>query len=302
LLPEALDGLLGVEPRYVQIRQSPDPWNIAFDHAVGRKGVPGGWNLNAAAGRLDGPEIAEFRPRRVLKIPGHFQLVGEGRLHDRTVRAEFYLIGPEPDPRAQLTLADPVSDDKAPQIIQTDSFSQLLSKYPREVRRYVCPLLDAIAGRRVIKPAAADIYRAFASIQPDEKAMAEVKPLVAELGAPQVSRRNAASGKLAEIGAPAVLVLLRMDRESLSPEQQSRVTKFIAENTTGIAPEAARKDQLFLIDAMCDDDRLVRAAAKTALEDLRGQPVDFDLDQSPAMRAEAADRLLESVVEPTTRP
>src|SRR5205823_8639994 len=130
-------------------------------------------------------------------------------LNGRVMRAEFYLIRQE---ILQLTLVDRTAANKKPTSFQEPDLGALLAKHPLEVRRYISPLLDAIAGRRVLKPGEADVYRAFDWIQPDSDTTAQVRSIIAELAAPDGARREAASGKLELLGAPAVLAILRMDR------------------------------------------------------------------------------------------
>jgi hypothetical protein len=170
------------------------------------------------------------------------------------------------------------------------------------VRRYVSPLLDAIAGRRVLKPGEADVYRTFDSIQPNSDTTARVRSVINELAAPDSARREAASGRLEQMGAPAVLAVLRMDRNDLSPEQKSRTDRFLAAHTIGIDAEKARRDPIFLADCLCDDDRNVRAAAKEALSKLTGKTVEFDIDQDAAARIAATTQLVEKLLQATTQP
>src|SRR2546421_6512389 len=184
----------------MQIEASAEPWLVTAQQFAGSANRPPGWNFSAAAQPVPGSDFDDFRPLTITSMPDHFHVIGEGRVNGRRMRAEFYLIR---DEVLQLTLVDRTAKNMRPTILQEPDLGALLAKHPLEVRRYVSPLLDAIAGHRVLKPGEADVYRAFDSIQPDSTTMAQVQSMINELAAPDAARREAASGKLELLGAPA---------------------------------------------------------------------------------------------------
>jgi len=192
------------------------------------------------------------------------------------------------------------------------SMEELRSKYPKEVRQYVRPILQRLGGHDVLGVKAADVYRAFPQIHPDENTRKRVDELVAALDAAGAEQREKASAALAAMGAPAVLAALRLDGSLLAPEQQARLSAFIKQHDEQRAmdPEKARRDPVFLISCLEFEDPKARAAAKDALVELLGKPVSFDVNAPPAARAAAADAIWQTVfsepiqpaVGPQTRP
>ena len=186
------------------------------------------------------------------------------------------------------------------------TLDQLKAEYPREVRKYLTPILrDLTGGRTPLQPAPADVYRAFDSIRPDPKVARQVEELLARLDSEVYAVRDAASKELAGLGAPAVLAILRRDMDDLSAEARNRIDRFLA-SRANLSPEeavAARKDRAFLIDCLEDEHLAVRQAAKAALEKLIGAKIDFDATLSGEARADAVDALRQKLnPTPTTRP
>jgi hypothetical protein len=294
-----MQKVLSAQPVAVRIEGSPDPW-LVMAQAMAQSAVrSGGWTLSAAAQPIPGPDIPDFRPRIVSARPEGFHVIGEGRVHDRTMRAEFYVIGSD---RVQLTFVDRTARNKRPTVLQAASLAEFLVEHPLEVRQYVSPLLDALSGRHLLAPGDVDVYRVFSDVQPDQETVASVEKIIADLGNVDVARRDAASAQLDELGAPAVLALLRRAPGGLSPEQSARVNRFLAAHTVGVDPHEAGKDAMFLIDCLDHEDRRIRVAAREALARLDRGPVDFDVDLAPADRRLAISRLLAEFSAATTQP
>ncbi|HEY7118183.1 MAG TPA: hypothetical protein VH475_16455 [Tepidisphaeraceae bacterium] len=160
------------------------------------------------------------------------------------------------------------------------SLRQLQVDHPREVRAFLMPLLQRLSGRALLKPGAADVYRVFDTIHPDPQVAKKLDELLLRLDSDDYARRDGAARELSALGAPTVLAALRHDTTDLSPEARNRLGQFIASrsNVSIDGPAAARNDADFLIDCLEDDDPRVRAAAKSALEELGGKPLSFDVE------------------------
>jgi hypothetical protein len=173
------------------------------------------------------------------------------------------------------------------------TLDQLKAEHPREVRKYLAPILRNLTGRTPLQPAPADVYRAFDSIRPDPKVVKQVEDLLGRLDSEVYAVRDSASRELAGLGPPAVLAILRRDMDDLSAEAHNRVDRFIA-SRGNLSPEeaiAARKDRAFLIDCLDDEDPAVRSAAKTALEKFIGMKIDLDSTLTGDARSDAVDAL-----------
>jgi hypothetical protein len=281
----------------LSVEQSPDPWIVVAHPVVSADTASSRWMLRAMAQR-QAEDKRPLGPININAMPGTFALVGEGWQGGRFVRVEFLISGEQ----VRLTIANRAAGEKPPQLSTAQNLAEMLATHPLEMRRYVSPLLDAIAGYHVLRPGPGDIYRAFDSIDADPTSRAALETILPELVAPDGARREFASAKLQKLGAPGVLAALRIDRDNLSPEQKSRLERFIAANTIGFDPQTARRDRYFLADCLSDNDRRVRVAARDALAALLGSPVDFDVDQDAASHLAASARIIEQLPAPATQP
>lgn len=187
--------------------------------------------------------------------------------------------------------------NKAAVMLHAANLLQLQREHPEEVRKYLAPLLMRLTNRDMLRPGAADIYGVFTEITPAPQIQQTVMALLPRLDDEQFKQREQASADLAKLGIPGVLVAMRLDPAILTEEQKARLESFISteRRRTIDDPDAARKDPLFLLEAMDDEDAAVRTAAKAGLETAMGHPVSFDttLDHKP--RTTAVDALRKDV-------
>jgi hypothetical protein len=178
-------------------------------------------------------------------------------------------------------------------------FFALLREHPEEAGAHLRPLLRELGQEAVFAPEPQVAWQVFADRwTPDAKLKRQVEDLLPKLDAPDEPARQAATREVGELGQEAVLVLLQLDRATLSAEQNSRVDVLIA----GFAPlppgEAARLrgDVSFLLDCLNSDDPRVRTAALERLRDAVPQPVEFDTALEVPARGAAVARLREALV------
>jgi hypothetical protein len=125
-----------------------------------------------------------------------------------------------------------------------------------------------------------ELYSVLTDIPADAKVTQAVKDLLPLLDADAFEKRQAASAELAKLGRPGVLAVLRLDMTVLTEEQKARCRAFANTYRQGNADEdweQKRQDPYFLLDAMEDDDAVVRAAAKGQLQRVMGHEVSFDV-------------------------
>ena len=174
---------------------------------------------------------------------------------------------------------------------------ELWNDHQREMRIYLLPLLARLSKANPLRPRAGDVYRAFPTIPADPAAVARVQALLPDLEAPSPQDREAASKRIAALGDPGVLALLRTDRSALAPEQGARVDALIAANSTLREPASWVRDIYFLTDCLAyADDPAVRVAALNAVRVVAGDEVLFDPSADESLRESAAleiRRLLE---------
>ena len=170
---------------------------------------------------------------------------------------------------------------------------RLRDEHPLEVTRHLAPILHKLTGRSLLRPGAGDVYRVFPEIPADPTVTARIVALLPALMSDNPEQRDAATLALHAAGPDGALAAMRLDRDSLFPEQQNRLSTFLSLQThmTIDDPAQAAKDPLFLIDCLEDDDESVRQAAKIALEKVIGRPIDFNPTAPPEKRASIADGL-----------
>ncbi|HWE01391.1 MAG TPA: hypothetical protein VG326_03200 [Tepidisphaeraceae bacterium] len=196
---------------------------------------------------------------------------------------------------------------QAPKVIfeaHVSSLKQLRSENPAEFRALVLPLLIKFADATFMQPGAADVYSAFTEIPADEKVVAAIERLAPALDSDDPNEREAASGKLSQLGKPGVLAALRFDDANLSLEQKVRLRGFVGayRRRPWSPPALAARDVSFLIDCLEYEDPAVRAAAKSALEKQARQPIAFDISLAPPESSKAADALRKRLLAPPPPP
>jgi hypothetical protein len=173
------------------------------------------------------------------------------------------------------------------------SIRQLYGQHPREVRRYLSPLLHDLTGKFLLRPGAADVYRLFETIPADREIANELNRVIGRLESNSFPVREQAGKDLSALGAPFVLAALRRDLSDLSADAKEHLDRFIAEHSNAQWDDldAARKDRLVLLDCLEDEDQAVRAASKAALEKVVGKKIEFDV----LAGAEAREKMIEGL-------
>jgi len=168
----------------------------------------------------------------------------------------------------QIHLAWRTEEDKfAAKKIGLVDASHLPTRVPNLYERYLVPAFRQLGPGL----AASDVYRVFDRIPADPKVARAILPLVARLAVASDDERDAALASLRAMGRPAILATLRLDPESLSPEQRERLAAFQAADGWYRVPdvEAARRDVAFLVACLTDEDPAVRSAAEAAIAAMR---------------------------------
>jgi hypothetical protein len=237
----------------------------------------------------DTPQVA-----RLMLMHGTFQLRGRWIRRDgKTYQIDFRSYADRTN--VTLQVRELLRGRRAVVLsMEAGDLQQLRRERHEEVRKYLEPMLIEICGgaRNPLRPQAGDVYRMFESIPADSAALERVKRIVDSFDALEPVAREAASQQLNQLGRAEVLAAARLDRTELSAEQSLRLDAFVARHSAVSDIAAARRDPLFLIDCLEDDDRAVRAAALLQLRQTTGQPIEFDLDAPAEQRAIAAAALV----------
>jgi hypothetical protein len=278
----------------------------------------------------------------VLAVPGQTTLAAAiSGAKDRIV--ELYQAGPEMTgrgvPAGQLKLTvfgDELPDGQVGYV--APDFQTLWRQHPREANQDLRPLLHHFGFRlmemdRDTAREALGIPAGGAAAPANAAALAaEVDRLVTQLGAAGHKDRDAAASRLAELGAPAIALLRRLDRARLSPEQNRAIDTLLARPgaaaamapsapgtrpATGPSTAAAAAavndparlagDRHFLLDCMYEDDAAIGKAAAVRLAKLTGRAEiaqQYPPDPRAAWKARAAaiERLRDELDPPPKPP
>ncbi len=185
------------------------------------------------------------------------------------------------------------------------SFEALRRDHPAEMRKYLLPILADLRAAGLLR--ASDARTAWqvlgTEVQVDPKLQEKVQALVKKLDAADFAARVAAEEELTSLGAPAAVVLARMDIGSLPPDPRATVETVIRSNQTLPADRVAslRKDTSFLLDTLLLDDDALRKAAASRLGDLCGKRVDMPDNLKPEEREQRVETLRQELA-PATQP
>ncbi len=189
--------------------------------------------------------------------------------------------------------------------LAANDFTELLRKYPRELNLYLRPILCEFRQEAAVFAVPPQIAwqvlgRDYA---PDEQMVARVKSLIDKLDSEDFRQREAAVEHLKALGQPAATVLSKMDRGKLSLQQSSGIDSFLAEFAPLAREESQRlgRSMDFLIDALYNDDPMLRRLALDRLSKLTGRHIELDPRLDPAARSEAIAKLRHELI-PTTQP
>jgi hypothetical protein len=146
-----------------------------------------------------------------------------------------------------------------------DNIIELRRKYPNETATYLDPIFRTLRmGGLLSRVDPRLAWQVFAdAFVPSEKLKSDVKNVLAKLDADSFQDREAASRELAQLGQPAALTLMKMDRNRLTEEQRTRVDAFLSQFRT-VPPEQAeryRRDTDFLLDCLFAEDQALRIRA-----------------------------------------
>jgi hypothetical protein len=100
------------------------------------------------------------------------------------------------------------------------------------------------------------------------------------------------------MGGEAIVVLLGMDRTTLSPEQLARVDEICgsAKPVSAEQAKSLRKNISFVLNCLASQNRALRGAGLQALRDVTGKSLVFDVNADAPTRAAALDRLRDQLV------
>jgi len=181
-------------------------------------------------------------------------------------------------------------------------FATLRRNHHAETERWLRPILRELHQEAAFAADPATAWQVLAEDWPaDPKYAGMVSEKIGGLDEDNFRIRRQTSNALQKLGREGALVMLKMDRSSLSVEQNLRLNEVIARFKPLTDAESRRlcKDPSFLLDCLYGDDPTARKLALDRLRALSGQPIEFDLSAKEDARITAVNALREKFFPPT---
>ena len=203
----------------------------------------------------------------------------------------------------QLIIVQTRAAGAAPDQINLEGayFFSFIREHPIEVEQHLRPLFREFGQEAVFAPDAMTAWQVFSNLwQPDPAVAKQVQALLPALNAEDYHTRNAAQGRLQQLGREGAAVMIHLDRSRLTPEQNARIDRALVPFAQLPAREAARLrcDPAFLLDCLYSDNLALREASLIQLRRTIRPDLPFDVN-APAEAREAAVQTLRSQLIPS---
>jgi len=187
----------------------------------------------------------------------------------------------------------------------TNDFQSLKREHRAEVYQYLGPILrllrtEGVIGADVRK--ARQVLMARGEVRQVEPA---VQKLVMQLDAESFKERENALRGLKELGPDGLAVVEKMNRKSLSAQQQTGIEAYISDVKLASVEELEnlRKDPGFLVDCLYCEDTAIRVAALERLKAMKANVGGIDPRSDPLAQAGVIEELRNKLVAPpATKP
>jgi hypothetical protein len=178
-------------------------------------------------------------------------------------------------------------------------FATLRQKHHADTERWLRPILRELHQESVFAADPAAAWQVLASDWPlDEKMRPAIAAQLSSLDDDDFRVRLRAADELEKLGRDGALVIMRMDRAALSPEQSLRLDEVVSrfEPLTWTTALRLRNNPGFLLDCLYGDDAIARKLALNRLREMTGKPIPFDLNGPPDARVIAVNALREKLL------
>jgi hypothetical protein len=189
--------------------------------------------------------------------------------------------------------------------LTANDFQSLRREHRAEVYQYLGPILRLLKTEGVI---GADVRKARQVLMARGE-LSEVEPrvqkLVMQLDADSFKERENALRNLKEMGPDALEIVEKMNRKSLSAQQQTGIEAYISDVKLASLEEMEklRKDPGFLVECLYCEDAGIRVAALERLKKLSAGVSGIDPRGDPLAQAGAIEELRNKLVPPpATKP
>ncbi|HZZ44974.1 MAG TPA: hypothetical protein VFE58_18705 [Tepidisphaeraceae bacterium] len=252
-----------------------------------------------------------YRLTEVLAEPGRVQIagsvefLGESSCSVDLIDTEDRLNDAGGKDDAQISFHVQASDTDGNEThkieLTATDLRTLQRKYPAEVNEFVRPILRELDAESLLQVDPKLAWEIFAPDSHPAKELTEtVNALLPKLDATDFAQREQSAESLKKLGPPAAVVLFQLDRNKLTPEQNSRIDDILTDYPQ-LKPEQLQhmaQDPSFLLNAMDSDELDLRRVALQHLTQILGHSIAFDPAAPPETRLEMLDKLRKQLTPP----
>lgn len=204
------------------------------------------------------------------------------------------------EPAASLELAIGTEGDR--RVFRAPSLWHLLIDEPEICREHLVPLVEILRPDWRLMQTAAEIEQGMirAAQSPVQSNREQWSALVAQLASDEFGQRRAADRQLRQAGQAIVPYLESLDPGRLDAEQRFRIRRIVAAMANEVAEDlpsrvsqAAAADPRAWLTLLDREEESLRRLAASQMQELLGEPIDFDAAAEPALRDEQIARLRE---------
>jgi hypothetical protein len=186
-----------------------------------------------------------------------------------------------------------IPGQSAADTFEAESFVQLREKNWNEVEQYLRPILRELRLTSLLSVDPKLAWQVFAAEwDPEPKIVKQLEDVLPALNAEDFKERRNATQKLKELGDPVVPAILKLDRQKLTPEQNTALDSVLA---SLLKPQAEltklRNDPNFLVDCLYSSDPQIVRAALRRINQLLNKEEKLDASASPDQRSQTAEAL-----------
>lgn len=186
-----------------------------------------------------------------------------------------------------------IPGQSAADTFEAESFVQLREKNWNEVEQYLRPILRELRLTSLLAVDPKLAWQVFAAEwDPDPKVVKQLEDMLPALNAEDFKERRNATQKLKELGEPVVPAILKLDRQKLTPEQNTALDSVLA---SLLKPQSEltklRNDPNFLVDCLYSADQQVVRAALRRINQLLNKEEKLDASATPDQRSQTAEAL-----------
>ena len=179
-------------------------------------------------------------------------------------------------------------------VLLEQDFATLLRKHPREVDQYLRPMMRELRQDSLFAVDDLTAWQVFSDKwKPNAAVASEVTRLLPELDQEDYATREAARQSLLKLGPDAAMVIYRMKRDGLSPEQRCQLDALLTHHSFLSRAEAQRlaTDSDFLLDCLYSPNTQIRQIAADRLGEKLNHPVTVDASADYPARVRQVDAL-----------